>query len=291
MYWFKSGFREEAESPKLTVLNFSAGKQSSAILWMVLMGKIPIPENFIVLRADPGMENSKTYQYAALMESECSKAGIELFTAPGPNLYEDLVNLSSTDKTRIDNPPYWTKDEKGKVGRLRQKCTKAYKITPMDRFIRQVLEDRFGISKRTKRLGEGVVEKWIGFTLDEAHRIKPPSRKYIRFRYPLIDLELSRDDTLAFYHDHDLPVPPRSVCNACFANGLDTLKEMFENRPEDWKQAVEVDKSVRDLSQIGIHDEIYVSHTAESLEDLAANGFTEGVDKDDWSCDSGYCFI
>lgn len=290
MYWFRDGFEEEAEEAKLTVLNFSAGKQSSALLWMVLRGELKRPENFIVLRADPGMENSETYEYVSLMEKECAKQGIQIYKAPGPNLYKDLTELDGSE-SRLDNPPYWTKDEKGKIGRLRQKCTRAYKIAPMDRFIRDYLEEHFGISKKNSRLGNGIVEKWIGFTLDEAHRIKPPQRKYIRFRYPLIDLEMKKEDTLAYYYENDLPIPPRSVCNACFANGLDTLEEMYKNRPEDWKQAVRVDKAVRNLESIGVHDDVYVSHTGRPLEQLAKEGFTKDYDKDDWSCDSGYCFI
>lgn len=290
MYWFRDRVDEQAPPPTLTVLNFSAGKQSSALLWMLILGHIPIPENFIALRADPGMENSETYDYAEMMTSRCREVGIEVHVAPGPNLYEDLVNLDS-EVARLDNPPYWTRDEKGSIGRLRQKCTRFYKIAPMDRFIREYLHEHHGISQKAKRLGEGIVEKWIGFSLDEAPRIKPPKRKYIRFRYPLIEFELTKDDIVEYYAAFDLPIPPRSVCNACFANGLGTLKEMYENRPLDWLQAVEVDEAVRDLSQIGVTDDVFVSHTGKPLKQLAKEGFTEGVDKDEWSCDSGYCFV
>ena len=257
---------------------------------MVILGVLPKPDHFIALRADPGMENSESYAYADFIESWAAAADIDCRVAPGPDLYEDLIGLDGSE-ARLDNPPYWTKDEKGKIGRLRQKCTRNYKIAPMDRFIRQYLEDHFGISRKTGHVGDGVVEKWIGFTKDEAHRIKPPQRKYINFRYPLIDLDMTKDDTLDFYRNEKLPMPPRSVCNACFANGLDTLKEMYENRPGDWEQAVKVDRVVRDLSSIGVHDQVFVSHTGEPLERLAERGFTEGVDKDDWSCDSGYCFL
>lgn len=289
-YWFKKGCQKEADDPVLTVLNFSAGKQSSALLWMVLRGDLRPRGDFLVLRADPGMENSKTYEYAEFMRQRCKEEGINYAVAPGPNLYEDLINLDDAT-ARLDNPPYWTKDEKGKIGRLRQKCTRHYKIAPMDRYIRQYLEDNHGISSKSSHLGCGIVEKWIGFTLDEAHRIKPPKRKYIRFYYPLIEKQMKKVDTLEYFKRYKLPIPPRSVCNACFANGLDTLEEMYYNRPDDWQQAVNVDRAVRDLSPIGVHDEVFVSHTGQPLEELARQGFTKGVDKDDWSCDSGYCFL
>ena len=58
---------------------------------------------------------------------------------------------------------------------------------------------------------------------------------------------------------------------------------MHEYRPEDWKQAVAVDKAVRDWKQIGVNDEVYVSKSLLPLEELAAQNF--GADEgehDEW---------
>ena len=151
---------------KLTVLNFSGGKQSSALLWMVIRGEIKIDKSrFVVLNADPGMENSDTYKYVEKMRAECEKNGIDFVTVPGPDLYEDLVTLSNTDKTRLDNPSYWA-DKEGEPKPLMQKCTKHYKIAPMDREIRRILASKFGISRKSKRIGENIVNKFIGFAYD-----------------------------------------------------------------------------------------------------------------------------
>ena len=257
---------------------------------MVLLGKIDRPDNFIVLNADPGMENSKTYEYVTMMFEKCREAEIECRTVDGPNLYEDLVNLPNTDNTRLDNPPYWTKSKDGNRGRLMQCCTKFYKIAPMDREIREILEERFGISRKSSRIGEGIVEKWIGFAHDERHRIKTPPQKYVHFCYPLIEMKMKTADVLRFFEENDLPIPPRSVCNACFANNVEYLKKMHDERPDDWKQAVAVDKAVRDWQQIGVKDEVYVSKSLLPLEELAAQNF--GADEgehDEW-CQTGYCF-
>lgn len=279
--------------PILVVLNFSGGKQSSAILWMVLLGDIPRPDNFLVLHADPGMENRRTYEYVEMMFEECSKQGISAFTVDGPNLYEDLTR--GTTKTRIDNPPYWTVDEDGDVGKLMQKCTKAYKIEPMDKALREWMECEMDIKKNNCRLGYGVVEKWIGFSFDEMHRVKGPRQKYQRFGFPLIDLKMTNADVVDYFLDNDLPIPPRSVCNACFANGLKTLRQMYEERPEDWEQAVRVDRSIRDMSAWGVDQTAFVSRTTMPLEELARRGFDVSGeledDDDDYSCDSGFCFV
>jgi len=287
----RNGMEEVWNESKLTVLNYSGGRQSACLLWMLMNGDLPMPNPFVVLNADPGMENSQTYKYNLAMERECEKAGIEYVTCPGPNLYEDLINLPHTKATRMDNPPYWTKSEAGKRGRLPQKCTQHYKIAPMDREIRRQLERRFNISQKSKRLGEAIVHKWIGFSFDEVSRLSRPGQNYVAFRFPLIEERMDKQAVLQYFLDRGIPIPPRSVCNACFANGTSTFRDMYENRPEDWEQAVAVDEAVRNWRQIGVRDEVYVSATLTPLRELPRKGFLmEEDDADNYSCDSGYCF-
>lgn len=297
--------------PALTTLSFSGGKQSSCLLWMVLLGEIEVDKDtFVVLNADPGMENSGTYEYIDMMFEECEKAGIYYKTVDGGNLYEDLINMTEDDK-RIDNPPYWTKNSDGTRGRLLQKCTREYKIRPMNREIRGILERRYDIGQGHKKgLPENLVEQWIGFSYDEVTRIKPSDRKFVSFRYPLVELGMTDEDVVAFFNDNSLPIPPRSVCNACFSNGLRSFYEAYRDRPQDWQQIVNVDKSVRNMSNQHIEEEVYVSSTLvpitqlgeefEELGDDATDGELNAIvsgeegesdNKDDYSCDSGYCFI
>lgn len=285
-------YRPLPGEPLLTVLNFSGGKQSSALLWMVLRGEIRAPKHFVVLTADPGMENSDTYEYVRDMQQRCAEAGIGAVTVPGPNLYEDLVTLRTRKTDRLDQPPYWTKSGDGSEGRLQQKCTREYKIRPMDRYVRRLLRERFSLGERSQP-PQGCVEKWIGFAYDEQARIKLPSAGYQTFAFPLVERRMDREAVEAYFRDHALPVPPRSVCNACFANGLDHLQRMYRERPDDWQKAVEVDEAVRDLSQIGIRDRVFVSATRVPLRELARRGFDVSdvrKDADAYSCDSGYCF-
>jgi len=278
-----------SEKRLLTVLNFSGGQQSSAILWMILRDEIQVPDPFVVINADPGMENSETYVYIERMKKLCFKNGIPFIKASGPNLYQDILNLSKTNKTRFDTPPYWTKNkDTGKKGRMLQKCTQAYKIAPMDRAIRRILHAYYSINPKAGRF-DGYVSKYIGFTVDEQHRVSEPSQQYVRFEYPLIDLGFTKEDTKKYFEKIGEEPPPRSVCNACFANSVSYFQEMKKNRPADFEQAVRVDNAIRDLSQIGVRDEVYVLNTLSALEMLKQE--EEIPDTEDWSCDSGYCFV
>lgn len=280
--------------PWVTGLSFSGGTGSGCLLEMVLRGDLPRPDPFIVLNANPGMENHLTYRYVNAMEDRCKAAGIP-FLRVARNLYAELLALKGNGSNRFDTPPFWTKNRvTGKKGRLLQKCTGAYKIAPMDRAMRQWLYENLGVSRKTKRLGTDTVCKWIGFSQDEWTRIKEEKRKYLCHEYPLIDRRMTKLDIAAYYLKNGIALPPRSVCNACFANDVGTFKEMHDNRPEDWAQAMAVDEAIRDLTQIGIVDECYVSSTLLPLRELAARGFkldAKVVEQDSESCHSGHCFV
>lgn len=281
-------------NPLLTSLSYSGGVQSNVLLEMVLRGDLQRPENFIVINADPGMEDERSENFVDRAQWRCKQAGIPFFTAPGPNLFKDLLNLKLSGKTRIDNPPFWTRNKvTGKIGRLKQTCTVAYKIEPMRRALRRYMFEKFFIPEKSKRIP--LVESWIGFAADESSRIGKPRKKdpkYIRMAYPLIQMGMDRMKIEGYYLKHGIEKPPRSVCCACFANGLAYFEDMFYNRPNDWDKAVAVDEAVRDMSQVGILDEVFVSASCIPLKDLPALNFKrEHEDYKEYRCNSGVCFV
>ena len=63
-------------------------------------------------------------------------------------------------------------------------------------------------------------------------------------------------------------------------------------RPDDFEQAVLIDEAIRDLTQIGIRDECYVSWTLIPLRELAARGFPDiDGEMEAMACHSGHCFV
>lgn len=277
-----------------TQLSFSGGTGSGCIAEMILRGDIERPKNFIVIRANPGMENRDTNAYCDTMRQRFESAGIPYIEVKR-NLLRELLNLKVSGATRFDLPPFWTRNRvTGKRGRLKQKCTKAYKISPMDAACRQWMHENLGVSKHSKRIGENVVCKWIGFSQDEWMRIKEDRRKYMFFEYPLIDRRMTKIDIKAYFLRNGIRMPPRSVCNACYANDVAYFKKMHDERPDEfWGEAVAVDDAIRDLSCVGVHDECFVSSTLISLRRLAESNFTlygipEAIDQ---ACHSGHCFV
>jgi hypothetical protein len=291
-----------AMKPIATFLAYSAGEQSQAIIEMILRGEMERPDPFIVLNADPGMEDQRSYDFVLRTRARCLAAGIQFFTvrAPGETLLEGLLSLPNGQKTRFDHPPYFTKGDDGKRGQLKQKCTGYFKIEPMKRQIRIWLRDNLGIPINRKR-GLPQVESWIGFAFDEQHRLtgkngkkKNNNRqpKYIRLRYPLIEMEQTKAKTSGFYLRTGAEKPPRSVCVACFANGLAHYEDMHDNRPEEWETACQVDDAIRDMSSIGVREPVFVSDTLIPLRELPALDFLRGTKQEkEHKCNKGVCYV
>jgi hypothetical protein len=279
--------------PKLVQLSYSGGRASHVLGEKVLRGEIKTPFGcpIIFTCANPGMENPETHTFTALMEAKCKKAGIP-FLRSNKSLYDDMLAAKGLGKTRFDFPALFTKDrETGKIGQIDQRCTKEFKIAPMDRLARHWMDANLNISKKSKRIGRKILQKWIGFTYDEVLRIKTQEhQKYVCFDWPLVNERMTSEDLVAYLNSIGEPIPPRSVCNACFANDANYFRMLYEKYPTTaWVQAVTVDDYVRDLSQFGMRDECYVYAGCISLRELQERGFPDLV-KATARCHTGHCF-
>jgi len=281
-------------TPALWVLSFSGGTGSTCLAELILSGALSY-EPLVVLNANPGMEDHRTYTIVENYRKRFQAAGTPFVTVRR-NLYQEILELKAKRLKRFDLPPYWTRNrETGQRGRLKQGCTQVYKIAEMDRALRVLLEEHFGVSRYSRRIGDGFVGKLIGFSHDEWHRIKEARQKYVQFHYPLVEtLKWDRAAITRYFLKNNIPIPPRSVCNACYANDVAHFKAMHAERPADWAQAVAVDNEIRDLTCLGIRDECFVSSTLLPLEELARRNFElspEVVEQDAEACHSGHCFV
>lgn len=277
--------------PQLVQVNYSGGVASEALLWMILNGDLVPPSRFIVTCADPGMENPMTHVHTAAMERRCRDRGIPFLRAK-VNLYEGILQAKRLGLTRFDFPAFFTKNRvTGKIGKMLQRCTIWCKSAPMDRLARHWMHSNMNIPITSTRIGSKILHKWIGFTADEWTRIKPLQvQKYVLLDYPFVNKGITKEHCLDYLASHGCAIPPRSVCNACFANDAAYFKMLYENHPEAWLQAVAIDEEIRDLSQFGMMDECYVYGACVPLLELARLGFPE-LRKQSEQCHSGHCFL
>ena len=270
-------------APKLKVISLGWGVQSWTLAAMVALGELE-PVDFAI-HSDTTWERSATYQFAEQFTPWLQERGVKVVTVSEP----DIAGAVVVNHRGLFIPAY-TLSDTGSLGQLRRQCTNRWKIVPMRRHIAIELKRR-KLSKTP-----GVVEQWLGITLDEWQRAKDSDVKYIKHRFPLLEMKMSRADCLAWLQSHNLPNPGKSSCTFCPYHNRITWEQMKRENGPDWKQAIEVDGRVRDKRPpypLFVHSHRKPLDEAVSIpEDFGATqlSFLDS-DDNDAECDSGYCFL
>lgn len=205
----------------LNIISLGAGVQSSTMALMAAHGEItPMPDCAIF--ADTGAEPRKVYEWLVWLEKQLP---FPVHRVSDGNLRDDMMN---TQVSRIDNPPLFTFPD----GLLWRKCTGHYKIAPIKRKVRELT-------------GGSPCVQWIGISADEASRMKPSGVQYITHRWPLIEENMTRSDCLDWMEELGYPSPSKSACTFCPYHDNATWRDMRDNDPDSWRDAVKVDATIR----------------------------------------------
>jgi len=153
-----------------------------------------------------------------------------------------------------------------KRGILNRKCTRDYKIVPIRRQMRR-LEGIYG--KRSP--SAPIVTQWIGISTDEADRKKPSEQKWLADRWPLLELEMSRDDCYSWMKNHGYPEPPRSACKFCPFHSDDEWIRLRDDEPDEFASAVAYDHQCRDLvreNELTLINDVYLHDSLRPLDEV-----------------------
>lgn len=280
-----------------TYMSLGAGVQSSTLAEMIAERELPPPD--VVIFADTGDEPAATYEQVSYLRQRLAGVGVELVTVTAGNLRAALESGAG----RFATIPVFTVED-GKRGRLSRICTREYKITPINREVRQRL---FALDLATKRRNGAIVirpgvqvEAWLGISLDEVQRMKPNPARWITNRWPLIERKMSRHDCALWLQRHDLPLPPKSSCQICPFHNDATWRDMRDNQPQDWQSVVDFDASLRDeragrfaataTGQLFLHSSCIPLDEVD-LRTPQERGQLSLFETVDDVCDEGYCFI
>lgn len=212
----------------MRTLSLSWGRQSFALAAMSARGVLPSLDAAIF--ADTSHERAETYEFAARWTPWLEERGVRVVT----------VRAQAKTISIIDGqtPPLFTLETAtGKRGMLNRTCGDRWKIREIKRWVRAQIEK-----------GE-VVETWIGYTWDEAHRMKTSGASYQRLVYPLIeafDRPMTCADVTCWLHDNGLEVPVKSACVFCPFHSRALWREIQLSGNGDWEKALAVDYAIRD---------------------------------------------
>lgn len=226
---------------KLRVLSLGAGVQSTTVALMAARGLItPMPDCAIF--ADTGAEPAAVYDHLLWLMSD-GVLPFPVHMVSAGNLRDRI--LSAVGKTGSDGqyiaPPFFTANLNGTVGMITRQCTANFKIKPIEKKVRDLL----GLEPRQWWPKATCVEMWIGISTDEAGRMKPAHRVTIANRWPLIEQRMSRWDCLRWLDKNGFNKPPKSSCTFCPFRSNESWRNLRDNDPAGWADAVAVDKAVR----------------------------------------------
>ena len=228
---------------KLRVLSLGAGVQSSVMALMANEGYRGMPKPDFAIFADTGWEPKAVYDHLEWLESQLD---YEVVRVSAGNIKENTINgINPQGRKFIDMPVYVIKDD-GKKYIGTRTCTKEYKVFP----IRDELRRRLGLAPGEVCPIDKQVEMWLGITTDEAAREKESRDRWITNVYPLIDAGYSRAQLYAWFSER-FPdrVLPKSACIGCPYHADNVWKEMKENDPVSFADAVNVDWAIRNMPQ------------------------------------------
>lgn len=236
--------RMSDDTATVRVLSLGAGVQSTALLLLAAKGVIPKFDAAIF--ADTGWEPQYVYDHLDRIEREiAAPAGIPILRVSSGNIRSDALDPTH----RFASMPLYVKNLDGGDGMTRRQCTAEYKIKPIKRAVRDLL----GYPHPTPVPRGVFAQQSIGISRDEFHRAKDSDVKYVKHVFPLLDLPGSadgregwtREDCLRYLRVEGWGETPKSACTGCPFHGNRQWRDLRDNHPEEWADAVEFDAAIR----------------------------------------------
>ena len=257
----------------MNILSFGAGVQSVTLALMCLNNDYKKPDHIIF--SDTGWENESTYQYFFKFKKKFENI-IPFYTVNNGNIYKESMDKNAN----FVSMPLFSYNEKGKKCILRRQCTMQYKIRPINKKIRELC----GL----KRYQHGVepVNLWICLTIDEASRMKPNRVKWMINTYPLIDINMSRNDCKEYLKKHKQPIPSKSACVCCPYRSDSYFAHLRESKSKEWYDLLKFEKNLNQLS-VSKKAPVFIHSSMKPLKDAIFKDKGEGFINE---CD-GYCGI
>lgn len=231
-------------NPTLRVLSLGAGVQSTALLILAARGELPGLDAAIF--SDTGWEPRAVYDHLDRIEREVAgPAGIPIYRVTSGNIRSDALD----PEHRFASMPLYILNRDGNPGMTRRQCTSEYKLKPIKRKVRELL----GYPHPTPVPKGTFVEQWIGISTDERDRaldkdtgdLKTGDVRYSRNRYPLLELGMSRDQCRALLTATGFGSTPKSACIGCPFHTNAQWRDLRDNHPEEFADAVDFDAAIR----------------------------------------------
>ena len=218
--------------PKLHVVSFSGGKDSTAMLLRMVEENYPID---IILFCDTGLEFPEMYDHIKKVEEYIGRKITVIKSEKDFMWY-------ATEKERVIRSEKIPGVNKGNITRgygypavFSRWCTRVLKTDLISRYFREL------------KKSYDIIE-YVGIAVDE------PNRKRDKV-YPLIDWNMTEADCLRYCYDRGFDwgglydIWDRVSCWCCPLQSLDDLRKLKTHRPELWEKLKVMDVKISETSR------------------------------------------
>lgn len=200
----------------MNVVSFGGGVNSSGMLLGMYEKGIACD---VILFADPGAEKPETYHH----RNEFSEWLVAHGYPPITTVREERWTLEQECLDKKTLPSIVTG---------MRSCSDKYKIRPQKRYVAELPE-----AQEIWR-GGGSVTRFIGFDAGEPWRVQEAeSSRYVN-RFLLVEWGWDREDCIAAFERHGLPIPPKSSCFYCPEMTEREIVDLNDNHPELAQRAI-----------------------------------------------------
>lgn len=255
----------------LKILSCGAGMQSTALALMSCENKkygikyheVPIYD--AVIFCDLGNEPNWVYDQVNFIKKACDEVKIPFYVL-NTHLYTDYIEYFG--KKRVVSIPFWSVDENGKKGKMMRNCTLDYKINEIIKFVKYHL---LGYQKyqRLNQQDFKAHEMHLGFSLEESKRCKENKHKMFVNKFPLVEMNLTRDDNYKYILEEWGLDTKASACNICPFHTNYFFEFMKDNHPDNYSSIIEFDEMLeREQPNTKIRSKLYISKSRKRIRNL-----------------------
>jgi hypothetical protein len=270
----------------LHTISYGGGVQSTALLALAAVGKIP-HRTFLFANTGDDSEHPDTIEYVRNVAAPyAEKHGIALIELEkdlrGGGTDTILGKIERTARSEVipvrssaDGPP------------MSRSCTIDFKIKVLGKWLKQ-----HGATE------ENPAHVGVGISLDEIHRANRKPNPYERITYPLLgampgdpeccktDLKVRRSDCDRIIRDAGLDVPPKSSCFFCPHHSFNAWVELRTDRPDLFEKSAQIEDKISEKAGAPR----YLTRYGIPLREAIPDGVDMlDFDDADGSCMSGVC--
>ena len=184
-----------ATHTSLVFVNYGAGTNSTAMLVeMVNRGEAVD----VITFADTGGERPETYAYVVIFSAWLQNRGYPAITTVRKGGNNETLEEFCLRMKSLPSIVFGYK-----------RCSLKFKAQPQEKFT-----NNFEPAKEAWKRGEKIT-KCLGFDADEPHRAKFVEDAKYKWRYPLLEYGMGREECVETIKQAGLPLPGKSACFFC----------------------------------------------------------------------------